>query len=67
MFMKTINKDFYSDLPGMVCEQLDTIFIHKFGKEEWFDAAWEEYRQHIKTSSIDDMMMPYSYFKKYME
>lgn len=65
--MKTINKDFYEDLPSMVCEQLDRVFIPKFSNEEWFEKAWEEYRQHIKTTPMDEMMMPYSVFKKYVE
>jgi hypothetical protein len=62
-----INKDFYNDLPSMVCEQLDKTFIPKFERELWFDQAWEEYRQHVKTSSMDDVKMPYAIFKKYLE
>ena len=65
--MKIINKDFYNDLPSMVCEQLDTIFIPKFQNETWFDTAWEEYRQHVKTSSMDEVKMPYAIFKKYIK
>jgi hypothetical protein len=65
--MKEINKDFYNDLPSMVCEQLDRQFIPKFQNEPWFDKAWEEYRQHVKTSSMDDVKIPYSIFKKYIQ
>ena len=65
--METINKDFYDDIPSMVCEQLNQVFIPKFGNEEWFETAWNEYRQHIKTIPMDEMMMPYSVFKKYIE
>ena len=65
--MKEINKDFYNDLPSMVCMQLDDVFIPKFQNEEWFDTAWEEYRQHIKTSGMDEMKMPYAIFKKYIK
>lgn len=61
-----MNKDFYNRLPGMVCEDLDNI-IEKYGKEEWFEKAWEEYRQHILNSKIDDMRMPGYVFKKYIE
>ncbi len=61
-----LNKDFYSDLPSMVCMKLDDVFIPKFGKEEWFEKAWEEYREHIKNSTMDTMMTPYSIFKKYI-
>lgn len=65
--MKEINKDFYNDLPSMVCEILDRTFIPKFRNEEWFETAWEEYRQHIKTTDMDDMKMPYAIFKKYIK
>ena len=61
-----INKDFYNDLPSMVCEQLDKTFIPKFEKEPWFEQAWEEYRQHVKTSSMDEVKMPYAIFKKFL-
>lgn len=62
-----LNKDFYNDLPSMVCEQLDRTFIQKYGHEEWFERAWEEYRRHVKVSNIKTMKMPYSVFKKYIE
>lgn len=62
-----LNKDFYNDLPSMVCEQLDKVYIPKFRNEEWFDNAWEEYRQHILQSDMEKMMMPYSIFKKYIK
>lgn len=61
-----MNKDFYNDLPGMVCIMLDEL-IEKYGKEEWFEKAWEEYRQHILSSSMDDMKMPGYVFNKYLE
>lgn len=61
-----MNKDFYNRLPGMVCEDLDNI-IEKYSKEEWFEKAWEEYRQHILNTNIHNMMMPGYVFKKYIE
>lgn len=61
-----MNKDFYNDLPGCVCEILEDL-IKGFGKEEWFEKAWEEYRQHILSSSMDEMKMPGYVFKKYIE
>lgn len=61
-----LNKDFYNDLPSMVCEQLDDHFIPKYGKEDWFEKAWEEYRQHIKDSTMDTMCMPAHIFQKYI-
>lgn len=60
-----MNKDFYNDLPGMVCFMLDDL-IEQYGKEEWFEKAWNEYREHIKNSNIDNMKMPGYIFKKYI-
>lgn len=62
-----MNKDFYNDLPSMVCEQLDNVFIPKFQKEDWFNTAWKEYRTHVKTTSMDEVKMPYFIFKKYIK
>lgn len=64
--MVKLNKDFYRDLPGGICILLDR-FITQYGKEEWFPQAWEEYRQHIKNSSMDDMKMPGFVFNKYIK
>lgn len=61
-----MNKDFYRDLPGMVCIMLDK-YITKYKKEPWFPEAWEEYRQHILNSSMDDMKMPGFVFNKYLK
>ena len=47
-----MNKDFYNNLPGLMCETLDKLI--------------EEYRQHILNSSIDDMRMPGYVFNKYI-
>lgn len=60
-----MNKDFYKDLPGWLCVVLDES-IKEYGNEPWFDKAWEEYRQHIKNSSMDDMKMPGYVFNKYI-
>ncbi len=62
-----INKDFYNDLPSMVCIILDEKIIPKYSKEPWFEKAWEEYRKHIKNSSMDDMKMPMFIFNKYIK
>lgn len=61
-----MNKDFYRNLPGMVCIMLDK-YITKYKKEPWFPEAWEEYRQHILNSSMDDMKMPGYVFNKYLK
>lgn len=59
-----MNKDFYNYLPGWVCSMLDRM-IEKYGNEEWFDKAWEEYRQHIKNTDMGHQMMPGWVFNKY--
>ena len=61
---KKIEKDFYNDLPGFVCESLDRI-IRKYGDQPWFLKAWNEYRRHVLESNMDDMKMPGFIFKKY--
>ena len=61
-----MEKDFYDELPGMVCFMLDD-FIEQYSKEEWFESAWEEYRQHILNSSMEDMLMPGAIFNKYIK
>lgn len=61
-----MNKDFYSNLPGFVCLILDDL-TEKYGNEPWFDKAWEEYRKHIKNSSMDDMKMLGYVFNKYVK
>ena len=61
-----INKDFYNNLPGMVCVMCDHL-VKKYGKEDWFPKAWEEYRHHVKTQDIDHMKMPGFVFNKYVK
>jgi hypothetical protein len=61
-----INKDFYKYLPSMVCVILDDKIIPTYTNEEWFEKAWEEYRQHILNSSMDDMKMSMFTFGKYV-
>ena len=61
-----IEKDFYDDLPSMVCEILDKKIIPLYSKEPWFEKAWSEYRSHILESNVDTMKMPGIVFKKYV-
>lgn len=61
-----LNTDFYDDLPSIVCEQLEEYYVRKYGTMSDFKEAWEEYRQHIKSSSMDDMKMPGYIFNKYI-
>ena len=60
-----MNKDFYNKLPGLVCFILDEL-IEKYENEEWFENAWNEYREHILKSNMNDMKMPGAIFNKYL-
>lgn len=64
--MEMLNKDFYRNLPGMVPPILEDL-IRRYRKEEWFEKAWNEYRHHILSSSMDEMKMPGFVFKKYIK
>ena len=55
-----MNKDFYNKLPGLVCFILDELI-------EKYENAWNEYREHILKSDMDDMKMPGAIFGKYLE
>ena len=62
-----IQKDFYSKLPSFVCEQMDDI-EDKYSKNEWFEKAWNEYRDYVlSTEDIFDLKMPGFIFKKYIK
>ena len=60
-----MNKDFYDRLPGTVCVALDNL-IKQYSSKDWFPKAWEEYRQHVLTSTRDSMRMPGYVFNKYI-
>lgn len=60
-----LNRDFFNKLPGLAIDVLDEL-IEKYGQEPWFDEAWEEYRQHVLTSDMDNMKMPGYVFNKYI-
>lgn len=61
-----LNKDFYKDLPGAICLTLNKL-ISEYGDEEWFENAFNEYREHVLNSDIDDMRMPGYIFNKYIK
>lgn len=62
-----LNKDFYAELPGMICTQIDDIIIPKLQDRQWFGNFWEEYRQHVLNADVDTMMMPAYFLKKYVD
>lgn len=61
-----MNNDFYSQLPEIVCIILDGI-IMDYSSEPWFEEAWEEYRQHVLNTDMDNVRMPWFIFGKYVE
>lgn len=62
-----MNKDFYNRLPGLVCVRLDDL-EEQYGKEEWFEIVWEDYRQHIlNTKNMLNMKVPEYFFNKYIK
>jgi ADP-glucose pyrophosphorylase len=67
MKVSKLNKDFYNDLPSMVCVELDNHWITNFLQEDWFEKAWNEYRDHILNNTMDDMKMPAFVFKNYVK
>lgn len=56
-----LNKDFYDKLPSFACEHLDNL-ISEHGEEDWFEDAWNKYRNHILNSDMEHMKMPGSFF-----
>lgn len=48
--IKVIKRDFYDDLPRAVCEVLDNI-SWCWRNYEWFEEAWNKYRDHVINSS----------------
>lgn len=62
----SLNKDFYDELPGMVCAQLDDI-AKKYSHLDWFLEAWNKYRDHVLESDMDNMKMPGYIFGDYIK
>lgn len=60
-----LNKDFYDILPQSVCMALDAIIIEHCDKN-WFIHAWNSYRDHVNSSTIDEMKSPGFIFNKYI-
>ena len=56
-----LNKDFYDKLPSFACEHLDNLIL-EHGEEDWFEDAWNKYRNHILNSDMENMKMPGLFF-----
>lgn len=52
--IKVIKRDFYDDLPRAVCEVLDNI-SWRWRNYEWFEEAWNKYRDHVINSSASGL------------
>ena len=63
--MAKVNKDFYNELPSSVCVILDN-FIAQYGVKDWFQTAWNEYREHVMNSTMEEVRMPGYVFGKYI-
>jgi len=61
-----MNKDFYDELPGFVCDKLEAL-VEKYGDEPWIEEAFEKYRQHVLTTEMDDVRIPGFIFKEYID
>ena len=63
---KKINTDFYDNLPGTVCEVVERL-KERYSQKPWFRKAWEEYRNHVNSTSMDDVRKPGFVFNKYLK
>lgn len=61
-----MNKDFYADLPSMVCVFLGDVIIPTYKNKKWFNEFWNEYREHVLSSNIEKMLTPHAFLKKYV-
>lgn len=59
-----LDKSFYQDLPSVVCEIIDDM-IDRYSEEKWFLKAFNEYRDYVMQTDIEDLRMPGCVFNKY--
>lgn len=63
---RDLNKDFYQKLTPGVPQLLDNI-TEKYQDREWFEEAFNDYREHVLDSSPDQIKLPGVAFKKYLK
>lgn len=61
-----LNKDFYEKLTSGVCAVMESL-INKYQDREWFESTWNEYRDYVINSTIDDIKLPGIVFNKYLK
>ena len=66
LISKKLNKDFYDDLPEVVCITMDKL-IQEYANEDWFIKAWNEYREHVLNTDMSNIKMPGFVFNKYIK
>ena len=64
--MKKVNKDFYTFLPKYLQRDLDKK-IELYSEEEWFEDAWNKYREHCWEADKKHMESPNLFFMKYLD
>lgn len=64
--MKKVNKDFYTFLPKYLQRDLDKK-IELYSEEEWFEDAWNKYREHCWEADKKHMESPNLFFGKLVD
>lgn len=63
---RDLNKDFYLTIPSGLQIVLDHI-IDKYQNNEWFEPAFDSYRNHVLESTNDQLKLPGVVFSKYFK
>lgn len=58
----TLDKDFYKIIPGYLRNEMEKN-IQRFGNEDWFEEAWNEYK-YLLQSSVGHFPSPNLYFEQ---
>lgn len=64
--MKNYSNEVLNNLPGCVCEILQTL-SDKYSNEPWYDEACDRYSYHVLTTDTDNVRMPGYIFSKYIK
>lgn len=63
---RNLNKDFYMAIPSGLQLVLDHI-IEKYQDNEWFESAFNSYRDHVLESTNDQLKLPGVAFSQYFK
>lgn len=64
--MKNYSNEVLNNLPGCVCEILQTL-SDKYSNEPWYDEACDRYSYHVLTTDTNNVRMPGYIFSKYIK